>query len=127
LGTILAFSFFASTDVPSVDDIPRGEGAVMRRGLHLVATYRDEAGSLHECSAVCPHLKGVVHWNEVEKTWDCPCHGSRFDARGRVMNGPAATDLAPLDGIEAPSPVAAQPPRVTERNPTLPAAPSAKA
>ena len=89
-------------------------------------TYRDEAGAVHECSAVCPHLKGVVRWNDVEKTWDCPCHGSRFDARGRVLNGPAATDLAPLDGIEAPTPVAEQPPRVTERNPVIQASPSAK-
>lgn len=120
------FDWFRKSDVPSVDDIPRGEGAVMRRGLHLVATYRDEAGAVHECSAVCPHLKAVVRWNDVEKTWDCPCHGSRFDPRGRVLNGPAAADLAPLDGIEAPTPIAEQPPRVTERNPVMQAHPPAK-
>ena len=73
-----------------------GEGAVMRRGLSKVAVYRDEGGKLHECSAVCPHLGCIVDWNGAEKTWDCPCHGSRFDARGKVINGPANTDLKPL-------------------------------
>jgi Rieske Fe-S protein len=63
----------------------------------MLAAYRDEAGTCHLRSATCPHLRGVVHWNEAEKTWDCPCHGSRFDAYGRVVNGPASTDLAHVD------------------------------
>jgi glycine/D-amino acid oxidase-like deaminating enzyme/nitrite reductase/ring-hydroxylating ferredoxin subunit len=83
-------------DVTSVDDIRPGEGAVLRRGLHMVACYRDEAGTCHERSATCTHQRGVVHWNSAEKTWDCPCHGSRFDRHGRVVNGPAATDLMPI-------------------------------
>lgn len=73
-----------------------GCGAVVRQGLSHAALYRDEAGQLHACSAVCPHLKGIVRWNDAEKTWDCPVHGSRFDAYGRVLNGPASTDLEPL-------------------------------
>jgi len=72
-----------------------GHGAVLQRGLHKVAVYRDERGGLHELSAVCPHLGGVVVWNDVEKSWDCPCHGSRFDTNGCVLNGPAASDLEP--------------------------------
>jgi len=80
-------------DVSSVNDIARGSGALLRRGLAKVAVYRDDAGVLHECSAVCPHLACIVHWNGAEKTWDCPCHGSRFDAYGRVLNGPANRDL----------------------------------
>ncbi len=84
-------------DVGSVEEITAGEGAVMRRGLGKVAVYRDAAGALHECSAVCPHLGCIVGWNSLEKSWDCPCHGSRFDATGRVVNGPANTDLSPLD------------------------------
>ena len=81
-------------DVKSVDEIPRDHGAVMRRGLHKIAVYRDAQGMLHERSAACPHLGCVVQWNRAEKTWDCPCHGSRFDCRGKVISGPANRDLA---------------------------------
>jgi glycine/D-amino acid oxidase-like deaminating enzyme/nitrite reductase/ring-hydroxylating ferredoxin subunit len=84
-------------EVHSLDEIPHGQGAVIRRGLHLVAAYRDPSGACHLRSATCPHLRGVVHWNPGEQTWDCPCHGSRFDPYGRVMNGPATTDLAAID------------------------------
>jgi len=73
--------------------VPPGSGAVIRRGLKKIAVYRDDAGKLHEMSAVCPHLEGIVAWNPSEKTWDCPCHGSRFDRFGKVVNGPAITDL----------------------------------
>jgi Rieske Fe-S protein len=82
-------------EVKSVEEIPPGSGAVMRRGLRKVAVYRDPGGALHECSAVCPHLGAIVSWNSQEKTWDCPAHGSRFDATGRVLNGPAVSNLAP--------------------------------
>jgi glycine/D-amino acid oxidase-like deaminating enzyme/nitrite reductase/ring-hydroxylating ferredoxin subunit len=94
-------------DVKSLDEIPHGEGATIRRGFHLIAAYRDESGQCHLRSATCPHLRGIVAWNTAEKTWDCPCHGSRFDRYGRVVNGPASQDLAPL---EAPKPDRAPPP-----------------
>ena len=81
-------------DVSSVEEIPRGEGAVIRRGLTKVAVYRDGRGAAHELSAVCPHLGCIVHWNGAEKTWDCPCHGSRFDPKGQVISGPANSPLA---------------------------------
>jgi Rieske Fe-S protein len=81
----------------SADAIPRGEGAVLREGLTKVAAYRDDDGALHRLSAVCPHLGCIVAWNGVERTWDCPCHGSRFEATGRVCNGPANHDLSPAD------------------------------
>jgi len=68
---------------------------VVRRGLTKVAVYRDEKGTTHEHSAVCGHLGCIVHWNSAEKTWDCPCHGSRFDKLGKVINGPANSDLEP--------------------------------
>jgi glycine/D-amino acid oxidase-like deaminating enzyme/nitrite reductase/ring-hydroxylating ferredoxin subunit len=89
--------YFTSGDVSSPDDLKPGEGAVIRRGAKKIAVYRDEAGTLHEMTAVCPHLKCIVHWNRNETTWDCPCHGSRFDALGKVMNGPSVADLAPVD------------------------------
>lgn len=80
-------------DVSSVDNIAPGNGAVIRRGLSKVAVYRDESGTLHERSAVCPHLGCIVHFNAAERVWDCPCHGSRFGPLGEVLNGPANTPL----------------------------------
>ena len=82
-------------DARSVEEIPRGQGAVLRRGLKRVAVYVDDAGQGHGLCARCPHLGGVVAWNPIEKSWDCPCHGSRFDQPGRVLQGPAVTDLKP--------------------------------
>jgi Rieske Fe-S protein len=84
-------------EVSSADEIANGSGALVRRGLHKIAAYRDASGALHERSAVCPHLGCIVHWNRAENTWDCPCHGSRFDCEGRVINGPANSDLAPAE------------------------------
>lgn len=85
-------------DVSSADEIANDNGAVLRRGLNKVALYRDESGILHECSAVCTHLGGIVHWNSAEKSWDCPCHGSRFDKLGKVISGPANQNLSPVAG-----------------------------
>jgi glycine/D-amino acid oxidase-like deaminating enzyme/nitrite reductase/ring-hydroxylating ferredoxin subunit len=82
-----------SGDVASADEVARGGGAVIVQGLSRLAVHRDKAGKLWVRSAVCPHLGCVVQWNDGEKSWDCPCHGSRFDARGKVLNGPARTDL----------------------------------
>lgn len=107
-------------DVGSLDAIDPGEGAVLRRGLKLIAAYRDPAGHCHLRSATCTHLRGVVSWNPVEKTWDCPCHGSRFDPYGRVLNGPAAQDLSSLErppGDSQPTPRA--PRRDERRSPPL--------
>jgi glycine/D-amino acid oxidase-like deaminating enzyme/nitrite reductase/ring-hydroxylating ferredoxin subunit len=84
-------------EVGGVEDIPKDSGAVIRRGMHKVAVYRDEQGKLHERSAVCTHLYCIVSWNSAERSWDCPCHGSRFDPYGRVLNGPA---LKPLGMVE---------------------------
>jgi glycine/D-amino acid oxidase-like deaminating enzyme len=97
LNTVTQYAdWLGPADVANADQIARGEGAVVRRGLHRVAIYVDEAGSKHELSATCPHLGGVVAWNSAEKSWDCPCHGSRFDCHGKVITGPALSDLEPL-------------------------------
>lgn len=84
-------------DVDSVEEVAPGTGAVVRRGLTKVAAYRDENGTLYEHSAICTHLNCIVAWNSSEKTWDCPCHGSRFDTQGKVINGPAINGLAPVE------------------------------
>ena len=80
----------------SADEVPRGTGAVIRRGLRKVVVHRAEDGAVHELSAVCPHLGCIVAWNSVERTWDCPCHGSRFEATGNVIHGPAKSSLTQL-------------------------------
>lgn len=84
-------------DVDSAEQIQKGEGAVVRSGLAKVAVYRDNDGTLHNRSAICTHLGCVVGWNAAEKTWDCPCHGSRFDCYGSVINGPANKDLPAVE------------------------------
>ena len=87
-------------EVKSVDEIQPGTGAVLRRGAKKIAVYRADDGSVHERSAVCTHLYCIVDWNSTEKSWDCPCHGSRFDAFGHVVNGPAVADLAMIESDE---------------------------
>jgi Rieske Fe-S protein len=84
-------------EVKSIEEIKADEGAILRSGVSKLAVYRDPTGQLHAYSATCTHLACVVHWNPTEKSWDCPCHGSRFDAHGRVVNGPAASDLSSVE------------------------------
>ena len=88
-------------EVESADEVERGCGAIVRRGMTKVAVSRDENGKVTELTAVCPHLECIVHWNNAEKTWDCPCHGSRFHAEGQVVNGPANINLAPAEEATA--------------------------
>jgi glycine/D-amino acid oxidase-like deaminating enzyme/nitrite reductase/ring-hydroxylating ferredoxin subunit len=70
-------------------------GAVMRDGTGRVACHRDQQGQVHRHSAKCPHMGCVVQYNSTERTWDCPCHGSRFTTDGDVVNGPANASLSP--------------------------------
>jgi glycine/D-amino acid oxidase-like deaminating enzyme len=80
--------------VDSVDEIRPGSGAVVRIRGERCAVYRDEAGVAHAVSATCTHLGCVVDFNDAERSWECPCHGSRFDVDGSVLQGPA---VAPLE------------------------------
>jgi len=80
-------------DVEAESDIRPGHGAVLRDGLRKLAVFVAEDGTAHRLSAICPHLGCVVQWNSTEGTWDCPCHGSRFDIDGTVLNGPAPKGL----------------------------------
>ena len=87
-------------DVKSPDELKPGSGAVIARGLHKVAVYKDPKGEVHERSAVCRHLGCIVNWNTMENTWDCPCHGARYDAMGKVFQGPANSDLPAVEADE---------------------------
>ena len=89
--------YVTAGDVKSESEIKPGEGAILREGVSKLAVYRDQAGAVHKLSAVCPHLGCVVAWNSTEKTWDCPCHGSRYSAAGKVYQGPANSDLSPAE------------------------------
>jgi glycine/D-amino acid oxidase-like deaminating enzyme/nitrite reductase/ring-hydroxylating ferredoxin subunit len=85
-----------------ISSLGSGEGEVVRHDGRLVAGYRDEAGQLHAVSPVCTHLGCHLNFNVAEKSWDCPCHGSRFDYRGAVLQGPAMKDLERIEIEPAP-------------------------
>ena len=89
--------WIVSSDVSDVSELKSGEGAVISSGFKKVAAYRDENGELHTCTAVCPHMGGVLTWNPDEKSFDCPLHGSRFSTDGTVINGPASSDLKKVE------------------------------
>jgi glycine/D-amino acid oxidase-like deaminating enzyme/nitrite reductase/ring-hydroxylating ferredoxin subunit len=82
------------SEVNSVDEIAPGEGAILREGAFKLACYKADDGTIIRRSATCTHIGCVVHWNNFEKCWDCPCHGSHFSPFGDVLNGPAVTPLA---------------------------------
>jgi len=89
----LVKDWITRSDISERNAIPMGSGAIVRDGLALLAVYRDNDGRFHDLSPACTHLGCVVQWNDVEKSWDCPCHGSRFGPDGIVLNGPAAKPL----------------------------------
>jgi len=86
----------ARPEAKSLRDVGPGEGKIVKLKGRKVAAYRDPQGRVTMCSAVCTHLQCIVGWNPAEKTWDCPCHGSRFHPDGRVISGPAEEPLARL-------------------------------
>jgi glycine/D-amino acid oxidase-like deaminating enzyme/nitrite reductase/ring-hydroxylating ferredoxin subunit len=100
-----ARDWLTAGDLPQVNAIEPGTGGVIRQGVHKFAVYRDEGGVVSAVSAVCPHLRCIVRWNGAEKSWDCPCHGSRFNAYGKVICGPANRNLesACLSGDDPPA------------------------
>jgi Rieske Fe-S protein len=85
----------SSPEARSLDEVPVGEGRLVRQGAGKVAAYRDDDGVVHSVSATCTHLGCQVKWNSAESSWDCPCHGSRFHWDGSVLQGPA---VSPLEG-----------------------------
>ena len=82
----------------SASSLAPDTGAIASLNGKRVAAYRDDHGELHGVAATCTHLGCQVTFNTAERTWDCPCHGSRFDIEGRVVQGPAVDDLAREEG-----------------------------
>jgi glycine/D-amino acid oxidase-like deaminating enzyme/nitrite reductase/ring-hydroxylating ferredoxin subunit len=93
VGADFAIDRLRPREAGSEDDVPRGEARVVRDGLGRKGVYRDEAGELHAVSLRCTHLGCLLRFNAAETSWDCPCHGSRFDVDGRVLEGPAVDPL----------------------------------
>jgi glycine/D-amino acid oxidase-like deaminating enzyme/nitrite reductase/ring-hydroxylating ferredoxin subunit len=97
LGAKFSIDFVADRVTPaqagSARDVPSGEARVVRDGLGKVGVYRDEAGGVHAVSLRCTHLGCLLRFNSAERSWDCPCHGSRFDVDGEVLEGPAVDPL----------------------------------
>ncbi len=85
--------YFTEADIRSLDELEPGNGAILGKGMKRLAVYKEESGMVKAFSAVCPHLGCVVQWNGDEKSFDCPCHGSRFTKEGVVINGPAISGL----------------------------------
>jgi len=88
---------FAGAEGRSLREVPRGTGKVLNLDGQKVAVYRDQRGATTKRSAVCTHMACLVDWNEAERTWDCPCHGSRFKPDGAVIAGPAEAPLKPIE------------------------------
>lgn len=81
----------------SLRDVQRGEGKILKINGERLAVYRNAHGNVTKLSPACTHMGCVVHWNQTDATWDCPCHGSRFRATGDVLAGPAETSLEDAD------------------------------
>jgi Rieske Fe-S protein len=88
---------FAGADGRSLRSVRRGSGAVIDVKGEKLAVYRDEQGATKNVSAVCTHMGCLVEWNQTERSWDCPCHGSRFKTDGAVISGPAESPLSSVD------------------------------
>lgn len=78
-------------------DTKTDEGKIINQKGDQIAVYKDKSGKMSGLSAVCTHMGCIVGWNSKDKTWDCPCHGSRFNTEGKVINGPAVKDLPKKD------------------------------
>ena len=81
----------------TVEDLGKDEGSLVKVGKKKAGGYRDEYGQVHLVDTTCTHMGCEVNWNDAERSWDCPCHGSRFSYTGDVLNGPA---VKPLKKIE---------------------------
>lgn len=91
---------FDADDAPDdIERISRGGGAIVSHGTERLAVHRDDDGDVHAVDAVCTHLQCTVRWNDAERSWDCACHGSRFDVDGEVLHGPATRPLPRVDGV----------------------------
>lgn len=79
-----------------IDDIPTGEGKIVEYNGEKVGVYKDDDGNIFAVDVRCTHMGCQLDWNGDEKTWDCPCHGSRFSYKGELIDNPARHNLKPI-------------------------------
>jgi glycine/D-amino acid oxidase-like deaminating enzyme/nitrite reductase/ring-hydroxylating ferredoxin subunit len=84
---------FSFSELKEAAGLASGEGRLVKYEGESIALYKDEGGKLHAIDPVCPHAKCMVDWNSAEKSWDCPCHGSRFSFDGELLTGPSRKGL----------------------------------
>jgi Rieske Fe-S protein len=89
---------YAARKPKSYDELEPGQAAVLKIDGDNVAAYRDDLGEVHAVAAACSHMGCLLGWNATDRTWDCPCHGSRFTFAGEVLHGPA---VSPLKGMNS--------------------------
>jgi Rieske Fe-S protein len=83
---------FNAEKIDGLADLAPGEGKIVKYEGHKLALYKDEKGQIHGISSTCNHLGCSISWNSAEKSWDCPCHGSRYNVDGEMITGPATKD-----------------------------------
>ncbi|MGE3611299.1 MAG: FAD-dependent oxidoreductase [Bacteriovoracaceae bacterium] len=95
IATLIHYKDWITPSEVKVEELtPQNAGCLLREGLKKKCVYHDKDDHFEKTSAICSHLGGIVHWNDIEKTWDCPMHGSRYDVHGHVLEGPAISNLA---------------------------------
>lgn len=101
--TDVAYHFIADRmviqEIESLVAMKPDTGLVVNYKKEKVAVYKDETGKIHALNPVCTHARCIVNWNHAEKSWDCPCHGGRFDKDGKVLTGPPRSDLQRVDTL----------------------------
>ena len=88
---------FAGSKIKELTELAHGEARVVKYEGHRIALYKNEQGKVYAVNPTCPHAKCSVAWNTAEKSWDCPCHGSRFAADGKLLCGPSMSDLQDVE------------------------------
>lgn len=91
---------FNAEKIDGLADLAPGEGKIVKYEGHKLALYKDENGHIHGISSTCNHLGCSISWNSAEKSWDCPCHGSRFNVDGEMITGPATKDQQRIEIVE---------------------------
>ena len=94
---VFVSGLFAGDKIKELGSLKNGEAKLLKQDGHTMGVYRDEQGEIFAVNSACPHIKCTVGWNNAEKSWDCPCHGSRFSYDGKMLTAPAVSDLKAID------------------------------